>query len=181
MKAKVVSLRGIGGSGKSYMVRQIMTRYSKREEHRLPGRRHAVGYWLSESPTNLDPLFIAGHYGKSREEDSVFWDTRELHDLVVTAFRAGWSCLYETRSRNDGWERSRRFLSKDQLFPIILDHPLKDSIDSIRDIGGRISVEATRRHFKKILEAGNEMSSLGYEVFRGGRDACLVRVAELLT
>ena len=56
----IIQIRGTSGSGKTHLVKQVLTHYSQREDHFTTGRRRPLyTTWAGKAPRRLTTL---GHY-----------------------------------------------------------------------------------------------------------------------
>lgn len=89
----IINIRGTSGTGKSSVVRRVMTLYPQKTRIKKEGRRQPLGYILEGFGPR--PLAIPGHY----ETDCGGCDTiatyEEIYDLVRQAHAAGHHVLYE--------------------------------------------------------------------------------------
>lgn len=174
----IVSLRGVNASGKSHIVRRIMSRFPKREDVRLTGRRHPVGYRLHGLEA---PLFIPGHYDASGAiggTDSLL-DTEEVYRLVWEAYDAGYNVLLEGRNTSLGMKITSLF-DPNQCEIVIVDHPLSECIQSVKNRGASITVETIKRFDRKISDDAAKFVELGYVVHRCNRELAMQKCENLL-
>ncbi len=173
----IISLRGTQASGKSHIVRSIMSLYPKKEETRLPGRRKPTGYKLHGLGS---PLFVPGYYEADVGGTGTLVDMTETYDMIWEAYDAGFSVLYEGSGVYDGTSRLTNMFHSDVTEVVIVDHLISECVMSIKDRGGKIRVETIQKYAKKISADEEIFKARGYSVRRLNRQLALERCKELL-
>ncbi len=172
----IVSLRGTNASGKSHIARSIMSKFPVKEEVRLTGRRHPVGYRLHGLSA---PLFIPGHYGDKDGGTDSLLDTEEVYRLAWEAYDAGYNVLLEGRNTSLGFKLTNLF-DAEQACVVIVDHPLSQCIQDVKNRGGKITVEAIKRFARKIADDETRFLELGYAVHRLSRADAMEKCENIL-
>lgn len=173
----IIALRGTKASGKSHLVRAVMALYPKREEVRVTGRRHPVGYKLFGSGR---PLFVPGLYGTGKEGIDTLLNSEEAYRMIWEAYDAGFSVLYEGATIYDGTSRITSMFHSELVAVVIIDHLISSCVLNVRDRGGVIRVETIKTHARKIAKDEAKFISLGYPVYRLNRADSLIKITELL-
>ncbi len=92
----IVNLRGTSGSGKSYIVRQIMDVYGGQdnfERFHIDGRKQPIGY-LSPSK-NGKQLYVPGHYETACGGCDTIHGNDTIFNYVRGAHTLGYNVLFE--------------------------------------------------------------------------------------
>ncbi len=173
----IVSLRGTQASGKSHIVRSIMSLYPKREEARLPGRRHPTGYKLLGLGS---PLFVPGCYDKDGGGTGALLNADEIYGMIWDAYDAGFSVLYEGNGVYDGVSRLTNMFSPDYAEIVIVDHPISECLLTMRDLGKKIRVETVQKFARKIAQDEAKFIEMSYKVSRLNRTSALEKCKSLL-
>lgn len=178
----IICLRGLNGSGKSHIVREIMKLYPARVEMRVTGQRRAVGYKLSGIETMMR-LFIPGYYDPLDPSiggaDSLR-DVEELYSMIWEAYDAGFSVLYESKGRSDGVSRLTDMFHPGLAQVVVVDHPISECVREVRVRGGKMLVETARRHHSRIKSQGDAIQARGYEVSYLRREEAAEKCKSLL-
>lgn len=155
-----------------------MASYPKREEVRATGRRHPVGYKLHGLEA---PLFVPGHYPADSIDGGcdTLPDTDEIFGRIWEAYEAGYSVLFEGRNVSLGLRLATLF-DPAQCEIVVVDHPLSQCIEAIKNRGGRITVETIKRFERKIADDEKKLTDRGYAVHRLSRSAAMEKCRSLV-
>lgn len=182
MTQKVIALRGVNGSGKSWIVRSIFHCYAKKTEERGVGVRRPLGYWLDDS-ADLRPCFVVGYYdpvdGRVGGTDTLR-DVNQEYELIWHAYDNGYSVLFEGKSRQDGYSRLTNMFHAGIAESVIIDHALSECVQIVRDLGGRLRVETAQRHERSLRANATAFAAQRYEVSILRRAEALAKVNSLL-
>ncbi len=183
MTQRVIALRGVNGSGKSWIVRAIMSLYPKRTEERGVGVRRPLGYWLDDSPSLL-PCFVVGYYDPVDTRlggTSTLSDVSREYELIWQAYDNGYSVLFEGQDRQSGYSRLVNMFHTGIAVSVIVDHALSECVQTIKDLGGRLRVETAQRHERTLRKNAESFAALGYDVHTLRRADALKKINSLLS
>jgi len=183
MTQRVIALRGVNGSGKSWIVRNVMSRYPKKTEERGVGVRRPLGYWLEDS-SELLPCFVVGYYDPIDGRlggTSTLSDVNREYELIWQAYDNGYSVLFEGQDRQAGYSRLVNMFHPGIAVSVIVDHALSECLQIIRDLGGRLRVETAQKHERTLRANAASFAALGYEVSTLRRPDALKKVNSLLS
>ena len=126
----IVNLRGTSGSGKSYIVRQIMDlcggqlNFARIHEE---GRKQPIGYVSLDKPK----LFIPGHYETPCGGCDTIHGNDKIFDLIRQYADSGYNVLFEGLLITVEYHRTVALSRDHSLAVLAIDIPLKECIDSI--------------------------------------------------
>jgi predicted kinase len=89
----IINLRGTGGSGKSTLVRTVMSKYPGRTPHFIDGRKQPLAYLCTRE--FKPPLYVPGHYETPTGGCDTIQKPDMVYELVTAAAQNGCDVLYE--------------------------------------------------------------------------------------
>jgi len=129
----IINLRGTSGSGKSFIVRELMKNYQVREPMFRSGRKQPVGYRFYREPGSLvRPLYVPGHYETACGGCDTLNGLDYIYELIEAPAKMGWDVIYEGLIVASDVIRCCDLKRRYQLMVIELNTPLNVCIASIQ-------------------------------------------------
>lgn len=128
----IINIRGTSGSGKSTIIRSLMSMYALKTPSRVDGRRQPSGYWLG---SELDPMvsYVPGHYETACGGCDTLPSYDTIFDMVRATSMIGQHVVFEGLLVS---EETKRTLDLHQTVgPVLVIHlntELDTCLDSIR-------------------------------------------------
>lgn len=189
----LINIRGTSGSGKSTIVRSIMSEYTWVESIRIEGRKQPISYLCSSSLEEDQDLMVVGHY----ETDCGGCDTiskmDDIFDLIRRGHHQGNHVLFEGLLISADVNRVAAL--HDEGLPLLvlaIDLPLDECLESI-NTRRRAKAERTGKEYKGDVNSRNTVSKhrgvqlsmarltrLGIANEMHTRQGCLDRVLHVL-
>lgn len=92
----IVNIRGTSGSGKSFIIRQVMELYKgAKNPVRVEKRKQPLGYTLYREPNDGPPLAIIGHYESPCGGCDTITKQDYIYELIRQAHDRGADVMYE--------------------------------------------------------------------------------------
>lgn len=178
----IISLRGTNGSGKSSLVREIMTLYHTEVKIEYRGRRRPVGYVMLPRDFSETRLFVPGHYEIANGGMDTLPSLEYAYDLIrVHALELGSHVLYEGKNMSDGTQNLLDL--RDQGLDVavaLIDEPLETCVASVRARGHRIKVETIEKLHRRSHAQMAIFERENVECFTGSRAQTLEQVKRWL-
>lgn len=89
----IINIRGTSGSGKSTIVRSVMSHFETKRAYKMEGRKQPIGYVL-ESPEKTK-LAVIGHYETACGGCDTISGMDKIFDLVRASAAQGYNVLFE--------------------------------------------------------------------------------------
>ncbi len=186
---KIINIRGSHGSGKSWVVRQIMTALPAPEiELRADGKK--IEGYLWREPT---PLFVVGKYidGISTGGCDTFKDINDIEEIVLRRAAGGLNVLFEgIRVNNHQHSRVAWFRHNKQhdWYFLILNTTVEQSLVNIarrREAAGLAPAgpsvaESVLDHWKRCQRQREHFRRAGLNMEYLSAEAAVGRTRELL-
>lgn len=181
-----IHLRGTGGSGKSTVVRRIMTLYKEEEPIRREGRKQPLYYVLSRPGGRQ--LAVIGHYETACGGCDTIKTPDEAYQLVRDNLELGRDVVYEGIIIQDETGRLAALHRQigDNLHVIALSTPVEECLKSIqqrRDERGEekpLNEKNTRDRAKRLQSGMAKVRFLGIRTYTLDREAAFAKCRELL-
>lgn len=185
----IINIRGTSGSGKSYIVREVMRRvHGAKFAIKVPGRRQPLLYRFGFSaPRGAPPhtyLSIIGHYETACGGCDTIHSLDRIYELVREEHGCGNHVLYEGLLLSA--EVNRPVALHDAGYPLLvigLDVPLQECIDSINARRRAkdpdkppVNPKNTEAKWKQTRRAMQRLEEAGVRTEWHGRAGALVRV-----
>lgn len=92
----IINIRGTSGTGKSTLVRSLMTVYGRKNKYYLSGRKQPIGYVMTH-PDNgeAEDLAIIGHYETACGGCDTISKMDQIFDLVRRSHALGHNVVFE--------------------------------------------------------------------------------------
>lgn len=178
----IISLRGTNGSGKSTIVRSIMSLYRCEIEVQYPGRKKPTGYILKRKHLSERSLFVPGHYEIANGGIDTLPDLPTAYDLIRKHHELGMDVLYEGKNMSDGVAQILSLSQKDvPLAVALIEESVKKCVASVRKRGHKIKVETIEKLHAKSRRDADALEKKGVTVYRGNRAAVLHQVRQWLS
>lgn len=180
----VVNLRGTGGSGKSYIVREMMRRCVTAAPEHVTGRRRPIGYRCT-TPAGRT-LYVPGHYDTACGGCDTIKTPGEVYEIVTREAERGSDVLFEGIIVQDEWRRCAALAERFEVAVIVLDVPMElclASIQSRRDARGDgrpLNPTNTVNRARRLEATVRKLALVGVDARWLSRDAALARCAQLL-
>jgi hypothetical protein len=128
----IINVRGTSGSGKSFLVNQLMGDYPIRLRYKETGRKRPIGYLCQNE--HRRSLAVLGHYEIACGGCDTLPTLERIFELVRQAHHAGYHVLFEGLLVNSD---RRRTIEMHQdglpLTVVTLSTPLDECLDAVRD------------------------------------------------
>ncbi len=188
----IINIRGTSGSGKSTIVRSIMSLYRSKNAVKIKGRKQPIGYLCpSDVQLDLPNLAIIGHYETPCGGCDTISKVEDTFHRVRSGADAGFNILFEglLLSANVKWFQA---LKDDgyELHVIALDQvPIDECIESINarrlakkgpDKFTPVNEKNTRTKHRGVELAMQKLAKGGVPVYSCNRETGLQKVKELL-
>lgn len=130
----ILNIRGTGGSGKSTIVRDVMSRYARRTPCHETGRKRPAGYYCERAHEEDGPtLYVPGHYETPCGGcDTIVSPTRAF-EWIEAAAKSGADVVYEGIIVQDSFERTVELSRRFRLVVLGLRVPIEVCLDGIRE------------------------------------------------
>lgn len=125
----IIQLRGTNGSGKSTIVREVMSHF-KMQKHFRGTRRQPIGY----SSTGIDKrkLWVVGHYETDCGGCDTITSLDDVYSEVDHAWNAGYNVLYEGIMASGEYRRCVNLHKQTKdVYVLALDVPVEVCIPAI--------------------------------------------------
>jgi hypothetical protein len=177
----IISIRGTNGSGKSYIVHQILSECCHiKVEIRYPGREKPTGYICKTRSGSA--LFVPGHYEIANGGVDTLPSLDKAYELIkVHALELGCDVLYEGKNMSDGPKRLIELCDFGVDVKVaLIDHPVKDCVKSVRARGHKIKVETIEKLARKCAREIEAFNAADVEYHVGSRETTMRKVREWL-
>jgi hypothetical protein len=180
----VVNLRGTGGAGKSYIVREMMRRCAAVAPEYVAERRRPIGYRCS-APAGRT-LYVPGHYDTACGGCDTIKTPDEVYQLVEREAASGSDVLFEGIIVQDEWRRCAALAERFPVAVIALEVPIEVCLASIqarrdaRGDGRPLNPTNTVNRARRLEATARKLALVGVDVRWLSRDAALARCAALL-
>lgn len=179
----IINLRGTNGSGKSTIVKKVMSLYENLSPLSAPGRRRPVGYLLDKPGSNL---FVPGHYEIACGGCDTLKTLDQVYELINEYHPSGDFTLYEGIMVNDDVTRAVELSKRFPLIVISLTTPLDECFRSIRERREskgnmqEVNPKSTTNRYKGIKRRLERLRNAGIQVEEMDREKAFERIKELL-
>jgi ABC-type dipeptide/oligopeptide/nickel transport system ATPase component len=151
----IINLRGTNGSGKSTIVRQVMSHFDMNPSRAI-GRRQPIGYFSSN--TDKPKLWVVGHYETDCGGCDTITSLDDVYSEIVKAKQEGYNVLYEGIMASGEFRRCVQLHKQTHdVVVIALDIPISTCISAIlerREQSGRLykpfNAERTTRRMREV-------------------------------
>jgi hypothetical protein len=180
----IVSVRGTGGSGKSYIARQVMARYDVQKPIYTSGRKRPFGYRCTAE--GHAALWVPGHYETACGGGDTITNVSDVFDSVNDLANEGMDVLFEGIISQDDVVRTADLHRRHKLLVIYLDVPIDVCLASIqarRDARGDakpLNPKNTVNRLKSLASNFSRLKDAGVDVRKLGRDEALSAALEAL-
>lgn len=160
----IINIRGGNGSGKSWVVRQLIGDREPDQLYRTPGRRMHVGEFYGD-------LFVLGPYYNRRRNggfDALLLD--EGYDILKKVVRAKRARNYLYEGKNQSDDLSRAVALGATL--VFLNTPIETCVRQVRERGHTLSENVIEKTWRKQIRETATLKKRGvpYHLL-GSRDA----------
>jgi energy-coupling factor transporter ATP-binding protein EcfA2 len=186
----IVNVRGTHGSGKSTLVREVMSLYPDRQEVRKAIRRRPLGYilWRPERYEDFPAVFVPGHYETPCGGCDTITVVNDAYHVIGEHASLGYDVLFEgILAQHSGPQLRKlneRFPGKLRVVVIdISDEEAIAAVQSRRAEAGKEPLENTDNIVKEnrgARKSVEKMQELGIPVWLLSRADALGKVKELL-
>lgn len=179
----IVQIRGTSGAGKSYIVRDIMARFSDKEEVFREGRKQPIKYILYNG---IRSLVVPGHYNRPCGGCDTIKTNEETFGIVMDAARDDQNVLFEGIMAQDA---ALKWMEPIKEFPHLivgLTTPIEECLAGIqqrRDGRGDtrpLNPNNTVNRARSQERALDKLLGMGFKVERLGREEALARIRMVL-
>ncbi len=173
----IISLRGTSGSGKSTVVRNVVSHYERHRDMHVVGRIKPYYVIHGRNPQGRC-LVVPGHYLIANGGVDTLRSLSEAYTIARWADACGHDVLMEGKNMSDGvhhvseLQRERR-----DVRVVHVDMQIEECISSVQDRGHLISEASIRKTDAKVRR---DMEKFTCRIFSGNRQQCLDRVLEWL-
>ena len=131
---KCVNLRGTSGSGKSTIIRELMSRYKTMEKIFVEGRKQPLCYNLfPDEKEGKSPLFIPGHYETPTGGcDTISDGMNFIYDMINQRIDSGFDVAWEGLIVASDVTRCAALKDRTDLLVIELSTPIEECLAGIR-------------------------------------------------
>lgn len=200
----IIQIRGTSGSGKSYLVKQVMKRFPKREpvyaQPRLFGRslsafvqsseelsRKTPIAYLLRRPGSKKALALLGSYERTCGGADTIASIERGYQLVKQFASEGHHVLFEGLLASELVDQAVDLFKQEKRFLIIgLNTPLEDCLQAVRqrrDASGderELNPKNTSNRVRAIMRAMERLKRAGVKTVWLDREAALRRVCKEL-
>ena len=182
----IITVQGTHGSGKSTIVREIMSRFPTVTPITLEGRKRPIGY-ICSGPETHGGVFIPGHYETPCGGCDNIPKAQMAYDLIREQHSHGYDVLFEGILAQHSTPNIIA-LHNDKLDVVViqLDVPTEIAVDGVqarRDKRGDdrpLDPKNIIKEQRSVTMAGRRMRDSGLRVERLDRGPALVLISELL-
>jgi len=173
----IIQIRGTNGSGKSTIVRDVMSRYEVKTQIHEAGRRRPLAYELGRNPGKW--LYVPGHYEIACGGCDTISSPERVYELVRAAVERGMDALYEGIIIGDDVTRCAALAKEHQLVVIALDVPIEECLEAIRSRrqargdGRPLKEDNTRNRLGRLKRITDRLNSAGVETYWMNRSDAL--------
>lgn len=188
----IINIRGTSGSGKTHLVREVMSRYQgSKMRVREDGRKQPIGYLL-QRPGEIKGLAVIGHYETVCGGCDTIAKMERIFELVRFSASHGHDVIFEGLLISADVNRHVTLYewARGEDIPmevVALTTPLQLCLDSVNarrraknpdkpDVNPK-NTESKHRGVAKSLE---RLRAAGVPVFEGDRDEALTHIVEVL-
>lgn len=173
----IISLRGTSGSGKSTMVRDVVSRYARHREWYEDGRKKPL-YTVHGRNRRGNCLVVPGHYEIANGGIDTLRTMDDAYRIARWANGQAFDVLMEGKNMSDGVYNLNELITDGLDCRVVhIDIPIEEAIISVRERGHSISEDSIRKTDAKVRR---DMEKFTCKTFSGDRDQCLSRVLEWL-
>lgn len=130
--AKAINIRGTSGSGKSHLVKSVMSLYNRKLPQYTKARRRPIGYVMERD--NGEPLYVVGHYEELCGGCDTIIGLDAIYDEIEAALLdLKMNVIFEGLIVCSDVERCIKLSEIADLLVIELDTPLNECLDNIQD------------------------------------------------
>lgn len=193
----IVNLRGTSGSGKSYIVREIMAALGGKEQFarlKEEGRKQPIGYYRCYDAVALalrgdkSGLFIPGHYETACGGCDTIHGNDKIFDLVRRAAADSQDVLFEGLILSVEVTRTVALITDGLPLKVMaVDIPLEECVESImirrrvkNPDAPQLNPYNTTNKWKQTKRAMERLAQAGVDTFTGDRDQVLAATKEAL-
>lgn len=177
----IINLRGTNGSGKSTIVRSVMSLFGDRVRFAVqydPPKKRPIGY---EFPSGCRHLFVVGHYEIANGGVDTLPSLDAAYDLVRRYDDRGYDVLYEGKNMSDGTRRVSQLIGDGRDVRVVLiEHSLGECVAAVRQRGHSISEKTIERLYHKSRREILMLERAGVKTWTLPRDETLGQVREWL-
>lgn len=184
----IINIRGTSGSGKSHLVKHIMSMYVSTEANYIKGRKQPLWYLLHNDEHEPE-LAVVGQYETACGGGDSISKVQDMFDLVNDLDSQGYHVIFE--DMRAGAYEWRRTVELHDIRVIFLNTPLEQCINDVnkrrreRGVMAPASTKNTEAKYKcclrmypKLLELSKTHENL--QVFNCNRTEARVLVEEML-
>jgi ABC-type cobalamin/Fe3+-siderophores transport system ATPase subunit len=177
----IINLRGTNGSGKSALVRTIMSLYPTVTQIAYPEAEHKrrpMGYICRKG---VNRLFIPGHYEIANGGIDTLPSLNYAYDLILKHHEFAADVLFEGKNLTDNIERLLiMHQAKLDISVIFINLSVADCIKAVRARGHAIQEKTIEAIDKKCKKEFATLSKAGVKCLQLGRAEALKTVAHWL-
>lgn len=182
----IINIRGTSGSGKSTIIRSVMSLFPLVTQTRMDGRRQPTGYWLG---SEADPrvVFIPGHYETACGGCDTLPSYEVIFDMVRAAALTGRHVIFEGLLVSE--ETKRTLALQEEVAPVLvvhLDTPVEKCLSSIverrmaKGDDRPLKPDNTVNRVRTVQRCCDWLAERGVGVEKLNREAALTRILEIV-
>lgn len=173
----IISLRGTSGSGKSHLVREVVSRYERHRKVCVVGRRQPY-YVLHGRNRRGQCLVVPGHYEIANGGVDTLRTLDEAYAIARWAANCRHDVLMEGKNMSDGVYHLEGLMEFGLDCRVVhVNVPIEECVAAVRERGHKISEASIIRTDAKVRR---DMERFTCKIFSGNRDECLAKVLEWL-
>lgn len=177
----VIQLRGTGGSGKSTVVRRVMSHFDDMAPIYEEGRRRPIAYFSAKGS-----LFVPGHYETPCGGCDTITKPDRVYELVTEAAQKDYNVLFEGIIIQDDTLRCVAISKHYDVTVIELNTPLRDCLAGIqarRDERGdtkALNTKNTTDRALRVIRGCQKLKESGVKVVTLDREGAYQKCLTLL-
>jgi hypothetical protein len=179
----IINVRGTHGSGKSTIVRKVMSYYDRIHEIRKQGRTRPFAYELNSANHNL---YVPGHYETPCGGCDSIGLVNDYYEKIALYAKNNWDVLFEGILAQHSGPNTRKLIATFKYCICVINVSIEEATQAVnerRQLRGNFKPFDPRNVIKEhedVIRKAKQLKEIGVPVFIGNREEVKNEVLRLL-